>query len=88
MKRDIYQKLTRWKTSSRRKPLILRGARQVGKTYILKDFGSHEYEKIAYFDFEATPDLDDIFKRNLDPSRILTDLSRIQGWEIKPAQLQ
>ena len=86
MKRDIYQKLTKWKISSRRKPLILRGARQVGKTYILKDFGSHEYEKIAYFDFEATPDLDDIFKRNLDPSRILTDLSRLQGWEIKPAQ--
>lgn len=86
MKRDIYQRLVKWKISNRRKPLILRGARQVGKTYILKAFGAHEYEKTAYFDFETSPDLGDIFKRNLDPSRILTDLSRIQGWEIKPEQ--
>ncbi len=84
MKRDIYSKLLQWKTSKRRKPLLLRGARQVGKTFILKEFGRHEYEKIAYFDFEESPDLEDIFSGKADPLRIIKDLSRLIQWDIKP----
>jgi len=86
MKRDVYPKLMHWKNSERRKPLILRGARQVGKTYILQEFGREEYEKTAYFDFEAYPDLDDLFSQRLDPKRIIRDLSRLIGWEILPAR--
>ncbi len=50
MKRDIYQKLLAWKSSSRRKPLILKGAFKVRKTYIIKAFGKNEYDKLAYLD--------------------------------------
>ena len=49
MKRFITEKLIGWKNSKDRKPLILKGARQVGKTYILKDFGENNYENVAYF---------------------------------------
>ncbi|KKK90095.1 hypothetical protein LCGC14_2726520 [marine sediment metagenome] len=52
MKRDITWHLEEWKKSHRRKPLILNGARQVGKTYSLKHFGKSFYEKMAYFNFE------------------------------------
>lgn len=72
--------------SSRRKPLILRGARQVGKTYILKEFGMREYDDIAYFNFEENPDLDDLFTNNLDPHRIIELLSVYQRKPIKPAE--
>jgi len=48
MKRDIYAKLLAWKSSQRRKPLILQGARQTGKTFILKEFGHNEYRKVVY----------------------------------------
>lgn len=84
MKRTIYDKLLKWKNSTRRKPLILQGARQVGKTYILNEFAQREYKKVFYFDFEEKPDLDDIFKKTKTPSKIIKDLSRLQGDEIKP----
>ena len=51
MKRQIYDELKNWKTDSSRKPLILRGARQVGKTWIMKEFGRTNYEKVAYISF-------------------------------------
>ncbi len=82
MKRDIYQQLLKWKTSGRRKPLILRGARQVGKTYILQEFGRNEYKKVAYLNFEEDPLLDDFFQQKLDPEAILTNLSLYLGWDI------
>ncbi|NQU64007.1 MAG: ATP-binding protein, partial [SAR324 cluster bacterium] len=84
MKRDIYHNLLSWKNSDRRKPLVLRGARQVGKTYIIKKFGQAEYERTAYFDFEESPDLAHIFSGTLDPKKIIRDLSRLQGWQIEP----
>ncbi len=86
MKRDIYKKLLYWKNSGRRKPLILRGARQVGKTHIIKEFGRVEYERMAYFDFEESPDLGQVFDGQLDPQRIIRDLSRLLGWQIEPEQ--
>ena len=71
MKRDIYQLLEQWKRSSRRKPLILNGARQVGKTYSLKHFGKTSYEKVAYLNFEKDAKLDQYFEGTLDPKQLI-----------------
>lgn len=84
MKRDIYQKMLEWKSSKRRKPLLLRGARQVGKTYILQQFGRKEYDNVAYFNFEENPALDDFFRQKLDPRAIIANLSLYLDREIKP----
>jgi len=84
MKRDIYQKMLEWKLSKRRKPLLLRGARQVGKTYILQQFGRKEYGNVAYFNFEENPALDDFFQQKLDPRTIIANLSLYMDLEIKP----
>ena len=84
MKRDIYTDLLKWKNSSMRKPLILKGARQTGKTYILKEFGKFEYENVHYFNFEENPDIRTIFDLNLNPIRIIQDLSIYANSKIRP----
>ena len=84
MKRDIYKKMLEWRSSKRRKPLLLRGARQVGKTYTLQQFGDKEYDNVAYFNFEENPALDDFFQQKLDPRTIIADLSLYIDREIKP----
>ena len=61
MKRFITEKLIEWKNSKTRKPLILRGARQVGKTYILKEFGENNYDNVAYFNFDHDDGLAQLF---------------------------
>lgn len=73
-----------WKSSKRRKPLLLRGARQVGKTYILQQFGDREYDNVAYLNFEENPALDDFFRQKLDPKTIIANLSLYMDREIKP----
>ena len=83
MKRDIYHRMLEWKSSKRRKPLLIRGARQVGKTYILRQFGNKEYENVAYVNFEENPALDDFFQQKLDPKTIIANLSLYIGREIK-----
>ena len=62
LKRFIIEKLKEWKESKYRKPLILKGARQVGKTYILKKFGEENYEGVAYFNFDHDEDLYNLFE--------------------------
>lgn len=84
MKRDIYNELVAWKTSPRRKPLILRGARQVGKTTILNTFGQNEYENFVYLNFENDPELDRFFSGKLDPHAIIQKLSLYSGKKITP----
>jgi len=84
MKRDIYAKLSSWKNSKDRKPLILQGARQVGKTYILKEFGKREFEDFAYFNFEEEPRLAEFFKGSLHPDKIVETLSIFIGKKIIP----
>lgn len=84
MKREIYQKLLDWKSSPRRKPLLLQGARQTGKTFILKVFGRNEYENLIYCNFEEDPGLDQFFERDLDPERIVKELSIYFDIEIRP----
>ncbi|MCK4761882.1 MAG: ATP-binding protein [Candidatus Aminicenantes bacterium] len=86
MKRAIYQKLLDWKSSGRRKPLLLKGARQTGKTYILKEFGKNEYENMFYFNFEEEAGLEDFFRRGLDPRRIIQQLSTYRKKKIMPVR--
>ena len=83
MKRDIYRQLLTWKAASNRKPLVLRGARQTGKTYILKQLGQTEYQRCHYFNFEQDSRLASFFTADLHPKRILRDLSIYSGAEIR-----
>ena len=84
MKRFILDKLIKWKDSKYRKPLILKGARQIGKTYILKQFGEENYEGVAYFNFDHDEDLYNLFNKTKDPKRILEQLAFIYGKAIVP----
>ncbi len=86
MKRFILDELINWKKSKYRKPLILKGARQIGKTYILKEFGEKEYEGVAYFNFDHDEDLYNLFVSTKDPKRILEQLSFIYGKAILPGK--
>lgn len=82
MKRDIYKDLLNWRSSAYRKPLILRGARQTGKTYILREFGRCEYRRCHYFNFEQDSRLGSLFTGDLSPDRIIRDLALYGGNEI------
>lgn len=84
MKRFIMKDLLKWKNSKNRKPLILKGARQVGKTYILKEFGKENYEGLAYFNFDHDENLYNLFEKTKDPKRILEQLAFIYGKAIIP----
>lgn len=75
MERKFYQKLLKWKTSDLRKPLIVRGARQVGKTYILTEFAKKEYPDFVYLNFDEEPRFTSLFRENLDPEKILKEIS-------------
>ena len=75
MKRPAYQKLVNWSRQKGRKPLILSGVRQVGKTYLLRQFGENEFPQVHYFNFEKRPELASVFEPNLDPKRIINELS-------------
>ena len=86
MQRFILKKLIEWKESKYRKPLILKGARQVGKTYILKQFGKENYEGVAYFNFDHDKDLYNLFENTKNPKRILEQLAFIYGKAIIPGK--
>lgn len=82
MKRKVMKWLIDWKNSSNRKPLILQGARQVGKTYSALSFGKKYYDSVAYFNFENNSELIKIFERDLEPERIIRELSINSGKSI------
>lgn len=84
MKRFITEKLLNWKNSKDRKPLILKGARQVGKTYILQEFGENNYDNVAYFNFDYNDGLAELFLNTKDPKRIIEQLSLANGKKINP----
>lgn len=84
MKRLILDKLLSWKKSTYRKPLILKGVRQVGKTWILKEFGQQFYDNVAYFNFDENPELKQFFQLTKDPNRILQNLMLASGQKIEP----
>lgn len=77
MKRLLYKNLLEWKNSRYRKPLLLQGTRQVGKTYLLKEFGAAEFKRVHYINFEKREDIHHLFKENLDVQRIIDNLSLI-----------
>ncbi len=74
--------LEKWKESEHRKPLILQGARQVGKTYSILEFGRTYYENVAYFNFETNPKLNETFEENISPDYLIPILSHIAGQTI------
>ena len=82
MYRKIMQYLVDWKNSPQRKPLILQGARQVGKTYTALEFGRKYYENVAYFNFETNPSLNETFSENISPEYLIPVLSHISGQTI------
>ena len=84
MERFILKKLTKCKDSPCRKPLILQGLRQVGKTWILKEFGSRCYENVAYFNFEEHEEFRQFFETTKNVSRILQNLMMASGQKIVP----
>lgn len=84
IKRTISKKLLTWQQDPKRKPLVLQGARQVGKTWLLKHFGAAEFENVAYFNFEEQPDLKQFFENTKDVHRILQNLSLVFGSAILP----
>ena len=83
MKRLAYEKLVEWKKRKNRKPLILNGARQVGKTWLLKEFGSREYESIAYINCDEVSDIKDAFT-DFNTDRLVRVFSALSGVVIKP----
>lgn len=84
MKRFIFDKLYQWKASPYRKPLILLGVRQVGKTWILKEFGKESYDNVAYFNFDENEEYKEFFETTKDVVRILQNLTMASGQQIKP----
>lgn len=84
MYRNIMEELIKWKQNKERKPLILRGARQVGKTYIIKQFGKENYDGVAYFNFDHDIALQNMFENTKDPKSILEQLAFVYGKEIVP----
>ena len=86
MRRFLISQLILWKKSKHRKPLVLKGVRQVGKTWLLKEFGKQHYENTAYFNFEEQGELKQYFETTKDIQRILQNLSLINGAAIFPGR--
>ncbi len=84
MKRDLYKKLLEWTQDPNRQPLLLQGARQVGKTYLLKEFGRENYKQCCYINFEETPGCKAFFESDLKPQRIIRDLGIHLEMKIDP----
>ena len=82
MKRDLYIKLLQWKENAERKPLILNGARQVGKTWLLRKFGQAEYEKMAFFSLDRDTMAARVFEKGASVADILLSLSAISNVDI------
>lgn len=86
MKRNALESLIRWKSSEDRKPMVLKGARQVGKTWLMKAFGENCYQHTVYFNFDEEDELKSIFEVNKNPRRIIELLSLIAGEKILPGE--
>jgi len=84
LRRTAMEKLVAWKSSDERKPMVLKGARQVGKTWLMKEFGKNYYKSFVYFNFDEEDELKSIFETNKNPQRIIELLSMIAGEKIHP----
>lgn len=83
MEREILKELLKWKNSTRRKPLIVHGARQVGKTYIIKEFGKQNYKNMVYVNFEKNKQISIQIDENIDPREIINKLELFFGEKIE-----
>ena len=86
MQRDLTLKLEKWKTKQNRKPLIVMGVRQCGKTYCIESFGKNSYDELAIFNFEKQESLASVFEADFDTDRILFELGLLAGRTIKPGK--
>ncbi len=86
MNRTFTIELSKWKEAKDRKPLLLKGVRQSGKTYLLKEFGKKAYADLAYFNFEGNEPLQKCFDRDLDPQRLISELGVFHRRAIKPGK--
>ena len=86
MERNAIFHMLQWKKDADRKPLILKGARQVGKTWLMREFGRRYYKNYVYFNFDESEDLKSLFETNKDPHRIVELLSMIAGTKIEPTE--
>ena len=86
LKRSAISELIRWKDSAERKPMVLKGARQVGKTWLMREFGQNYYDHFVYFNFDEEDELKSIFETNKNPHRIIELLSMICGEKIEPGK--
>ena len=86
MKRNAMQALLNWKSSGERKPLVLKGARQVGKTWLMKEFGKNYFDNYVYYSFDEEEELKSIFETNKNPQRIIELISLIAGVKILPGK--
>ena len=77
MERTVLKRFIDWKDKSRRKPLLVTGVRQCGKTYLIRYFGESEFEEMAYFNFDGNTGLHSVFDFDLDTNRILDELGSI-----------
>lgn len=84
MERLLIHQLLKWKESTHRKPLVLEGARQVGKTWLLREFGKKHFKDVCYINFEQKDRLESIFAGDLSPQFIIEQLSIYHGKPIKP----
>lgn len=84
MLRKVTEYLEKWKEKSNRKPLIIKGARQVGKTYSAISFGKSHYKNVLYLNFDGAENLKNIFSKDLDPHRIVKDISALKAESILP----
>lgn len=84
MERLLLEELKKWKEKPSRKPLVLQGARQVGKTWLLKEFGKRCFDDVCYVNFERASPINDVFDGDLSPQRLITQLSLLSGKKIEP----
>ena len=86
MERRLMQELKLWKEKANRKPLLLKGARQVGKTWLLKEFGKTMYDSYVYFNLDKEPDIAEIFSYNKRPEDIIRKLEYVSRKPIKQGE--
>ena len=86
MERDIFEKLRQWKIDANRKPLPLQGARQIGKTWVMREFGRREFKYVAEFNVDEVKELKQVFARTKDPQRLIMDLSLYVSVPILPEE--
>ena len=86
MYRTAIEKLYDWKESRYRKPLIIEGARQVGKTWLMKEFGANAYKDTVYINFDSNDTMRALFEPDLDPSRLIEGMEIYSGKKIIPGE--